>query len=348
MAESDPFCQLLETSEDYRYRLEKNTYVVDSLALMYMDTPKTAGTSIKTMLAKFQSDYRQPEDSLSLETLPEMFIHDRALNPLRPITDYSTQLQREMLFSDSWKRICVVRNPYDRIFSAWFSKLLLRQPGYMDALSGYCLPEKVAESTDIYRLFDEFLIYISEHGCSSDPHWDLQTKLLFHNTIKWGRIFRFEGLQDQLTVDAEYFGPKKLVLENLNVSGFSPDWSCVSNRTIDLIQAIYRSDFEEYGYSLSPPPYKHGADIVAVYVNAVSGRNIRLGALIQRRAQDRMQLDSAQGEIQSLQARLAEIKLQLATTQSTLDEITNSRSWKLTLPLRMTLDFIKAIYRRHL
>lgn len=40
---------------DWLYRLQNNTYVLERLKLFYMDVPKCAGTSIKTLLASVVS-----------------------------------------------------------------------------------------------------------------------------------------------------------------------------------------------------------------------------------------------------------------------------------------------------
>ena len=98
MAKLDEYKQFLSNNEMYLYRLEHNTFVVESMKLLYMDTPKTAGTSLKTKLAETVADYIPPDHSDSLETVPEMFIHDRVINPLKPVTFYSEEEQNEILF----------------------------------------------------------------------------------------------------------------------------------------------------------------------------------------------------------------------------------------------------------
>lgn len=349
MGKTERYRRFLEKNKEYLYRLKQNTYVVESLGLFYMDTPKTAGTSIKTRLAEISANYKRAEHSATLETVSEMFIHDRAINPLKPITAYSNEIQEEVLFSDSWRRFCVVRNPYERIFSAWFSKLLLRQPGYINTVPGYHLPGKVNRQEDIYDLFDEFISYLGEHGCRSDPHWDLQARLLLHNSINWGKVFRFENLQEELLKNVEFFGGEKITLERLNVSGYSADWTAVSSSTIELIQTIYRDDFRQYGYPLSPPDSECRVDTLAAYVNAVSGRNDRMEALINlsrqadleiealRRDKEALQRDkeALQRDKEAIRRDIRALNDALTETKVQLHGVVNSKSWKVTKPLRI-------------
>jgi hypothetical protein len=338
----DSYSEFLAAHSEYLYRLEQNTFVVESIGMVYMDTPKTAGTSIKTRLAQVDSGYVAPRDSLSLETVSDMFIHDRSINPLKPITAYTELEQREMLFSSSWKRFCVVRNPFNRLFSAWFSKLLLRQPGFIDSVADYELPQKVSEISDIYRLFENFVIYLGKCGCDSDPHWNLQTRLLFHNDIEWDHIFRFENLQQQLRESTEYFGGKVVELDKLNVSGFTPDWNLISDETISLIQDIYKTDFEAYGYSALPPVNRGTGNILVEYINAVAGRNSRIYALTETNRRQQERLKALDMDYQQLRARLDESEFEVSQLAGQLNDWVNSRSWKLTSPLRKLFKLFRA------
>ena len=342
--------ELLSNKKHYLYRLEHNTFVVKSINLLYMDTPKTAGTSLKTRLAETEANYTPPEDSASLETVSEMFIHDRAINPLKPVTAYPRDQQQEMLFSEQWKRVCVVRNPYERLFSAWFSKILLRQPGFMARVSGYHLPRSIGSRKDIYRYFEEFVNHLNTFGCDSDPHWDLQTRLLFHDTIEWSKILRFETLQEELLGNKEYFGGNEIVLDRLNVSGFSPDWDLVSSETKKMIQSIYRDDFSEYNYSLDPPGVPTDFDTLVTYVNSVASRNDRLGVLFELNRQAEQEIGLQRREQEALRVENEALRFanqaaidRLTVAESELDSLVSSRSWRVTRPLRAMMDFLRSI-----
>jgi hypothetical protein len=333
--------KLRKEHRDYLYRLELNTFVLESFNVVYMDTPKTGGTSLKTVLAAMEGEYNPPEDSLSDETSAEMFIHDRAINPLKPVTHFPDQLQEEILFSKDWKRFCVVRNPYSRLFSAWLSKLLLRQPGYLESVPGYALPDTIGDRDEVYAAFQDFVEYLARHGTNSNPHWDRQTNLLFAGSIEWDEILKFETLQVDLERANQLFGGQRMVLDRLNVSGFAPDWGAVPAETKDQIKSIYIDDFEAFGYEPSPPLDEGTLDILPVYVNSVVARNKRIATLIKRSTDQASVIADQRGEISTLEQtnssqaqRLEQAEKQLAMMAQNLHDLENSRSWKLTAPLR--------------
>ncbi len=337
-----------EQNLDYLYRVEVNTYIVESLHLMYMDTPKAGGTSIKTRLAQLEAGYEPPNDSYSHESAAEMYIHDKAVNPLKSVADYDDGLQEEILFSSAWRRFCVVRNPYARLFSAWFSKILLRQPGYLRTLPGYELPDVITCTSDIYTAFERFVAYLGKKGCNSNPHWDRQVLLLFHGTLQWDRIFRFENLQEELDGAANLFGGQHITLGRLNLSGFAPNWAKIAPSTRDLIATLYAEDFDAYGYGKEPPNDVSGVDLLPVYINAVVMRNERIAQLIERSERQVMKNEAQlaentaqRTENTALQARNSELEAQISALKQELEirlsaihKLENSISWKITRPLR--------------
>ncbi|MEM6580393.1 MAG: sulfotransferase family 2 domain-containing protein [Pseudomonadota bacterium] len=354
---------LRSSSEQYLYRLEANTFVVEQLNLMYMDTPKAAGTSIKARLADFVGGVAHIEDSYTRETTKEMFVHDRQRNPLHPVSYYSDAEQAEILFSDSWNRICVVRNPYNRVFSSWFSKVLLREPGYIDHLPGYELPERFSSEQEVYRCFDQFIAYIYENGISSDPHWDMQFRLLLENNVPWTHVFKFENLQDQLLEQRAMFANEDLQLKLLNPSGMLPDWSLVSMSTLENIFSLYETDFQLYGYDKTPSASKGPTQtLLPTYLNAVIGRNRRLTQMYDRDDQKMNEIRSLKSSVADYESKVASLEETLALAgektkvleaevgelhlglnklneekekvEAELDSLVHSNSWKLTAPLR--------------
>ena len=318
--------------------MDVNTFVLESMGLMYMDTPKAGGTSLKTRLAQLEAGYKAPHDSSSHEAASEMFIHDQAINPLKPVTAYEEQLQEKILFSSNWKRFCVVRNPFSRLFSAWFSKVLLRQPGYLEALPGYELPELVTSTEEVYAAFERFVDYLAEFGCDSNPHWDRQVLLLFSGTLEWDKVFRFENLQEELSSATDLFGEHQLTLEHLNVSGFSPNWEMISPKTKNLITSLYACDFEAYGYSLEQPRGPSNVDLLPVYINAVVARNKRISQLIARYESQLSTSSELEERVraleQELEVRIRALEQELEEQTRSLHELQSSRSWRLTAPLR--------------
>ncbi len=70
--------------------------------------------------------------SITPEVSPALTVHDITLwNPLNLFSEYSEEEQAEMLSADDWLRFTIVRHPATRLWSAWQSKLLLREPRFV-------------------------------------------------------------------------------------------------------------------------------------------------------------------------------------------------------------------------
>ena len=298
-----------------------------------------------------------------------MFIHDRELHPLKAVTRYPDETQGEILFSDEWTKICIVRNPFTRLFSAWFSKVLLRQPGYLQRLPGYNIADKFGSEQEIYQAFEDFVSYLQTHGVGSDPHWDLQYSLLFGKRLSWTKIFTYENLEAELLEESSIFGCEEFRIGKLNISGMAPDWGAVSEPCKGTIAALYRVDLEAYGYASSAPESTGVTDLLPVYVNAVIGRNLRLAQMFERddmKYQEILQLKEerdricsereslnrdlvrAQEEGGQLRKQLEEAKEfnhrleeRKSELNSELDSLLQSNSWKLTAPMRKLRDLFR-------
>lgn len=326
--------QLKRDHSAFLYRLEMNTFVLESQKILYMDTPKTGGTSLKTRLAELAAGYVAPSDGDSPEAVNEMFIHSRAINPLKSLTDFSEAEQADILFAEDWKRFCVIREPYSRLFSAWFSKVLLCEKGYRETLPGYTISDSFTTTSDVYAAFERFVLYLDSEGTTSDPHWGVQSDLLFGGDIKWNQVFRFEQLQEQLLQNSDFFGGWEVGLPKLNVSGYSPDWERVSPQCREAISRIYALDFEAYGYLASPPERSEADELLCTYINRVIARNKRISGLLDRLGQNK-------AESVELQCRLEQSKREIADLQGELNHALNSYSWKITRPLRALRQWLK-------
>ena len=80
----------------------------------FVNVPKVASTSLLSLMQLAED----PDVARSLTN-----IHDRAGSPLRRLLTFSPEVQEEMLYGNTYRRISFVRNPYSRVLSAYLSKV---------------------------------------------------------------------------------------------------------------------------------------------------------------------------------------------------------------------------------
>ncbi|GKQ63221.1 hypothetical protein KAM338_33980 [Aeromonas caviae] len=243
--------------------LQWSSYRSERHKLLYVATPKVACTTIKWWFAAlegYSDDLRQLTDSA--ESDPELIIHDS--HRVAPnVTGINFQDLKNCLESDSFFRFAVVRNPYKRIFSAWQSKILVREPLQANRYIGtdfYHHP--IASASDITNAFEQFLEHVALNEALSywDQHWTPQADLLRPDLINYSCLTRIEECEELTLQLREHLGvyipsPFQNRRSNESIIPYMPEF--VSERSAELIRALYSQDFELFGYDKQPPIVKN-------------------------------------------------------------------------------------------
>ena len=117
-----------------RHVLER-TVVLPEHKVLYLPVPKAGCTTVLWVLAELAG---VAPETFERSALPEvsaaLTVHDTALWPpeLR-LSSYEGEERERLLGEDGWLRFSLVRDPATRLWSAWQSKLLLREPRFVDA-----------------------------------------------------------------------------------------------------------------------------------------------------------------------------------------------------------------------
>ncbi|RQR28838.1 hypothetical protein DIE23_23105 [Burkholderia sp. Bp9143] len=297
--------------------------------LLYVPTPKVACTSLKWWFATLLDIPRDRFDGMeSAESDPELVIHDVLYRFAPEATCVDPDVLARCIGDDEVFRFAMVRNPYQRIFSAWQSKLLVHEPQqskqYRDC-AFFGMPMETPG--DIALGFEGFL----EHLASSsppvfgDPHWTPQADLLRPDLVPYTCVAQIEckepllaGLQAHLRSDATNpFGGSRA---NESLLHYSPQF--FTKRAEALTRQLYAADFDHFGYSTALPDARGSMtdaelDIALRAVKLIRGRHERIAQMMASRAADndatveqqlREQVASLEGQVRELKAAYAQLE----------------------------------------
>ena len=330
----------LDKEEVFHY-LRWNSYLSARHRLFYVATPKVACTTLKWWFAELEGHSKNLfAGAASNESSPELVIHD-ALQRIAPeVTGLTQDRLIEALQADEYFRFSVVRNPYRRIFSAWQSKLLLREPLQIHPYVGcdfFHLP--VDNSNDIAQAFEAFLEHLVTREAPDcwDMHWTPQATLLRPDLISYTQLAQIENLQALRAALSRHLGPEiadpfAVRSSNESLVPYLPEF--ITSRSAELIRSLYAQDFELFGYDQRKPEAKEkfSTEQLSVALKAIElirGRHSRL-------AEIRVELDGKA-------ASLNQATLEIRDLQQQLNQILHSRSWRATAPLRKALEAIRGI-----
>ncbi|MFC5526994.1 rhamnan synthesis F family protein [Rhodanobacter ginsengisoli] len=247
-------------SEPVWTHLRWNSYLSLRHKLLYVATPKVACTSLKWWFASLEGyaeALRAPNGSQ--ETDPELVVHDTFHIVAPEVTGLLPEALVESLTADDYFRFAVVRNPFKRIFSAWQSKVLLREPLQMDTfLQQDFVNHPIGDLGDISKAFERFLEHLvaSETPAFRDVHWISQVDILRPDLVSYSMLAKIEdtaalsqALSDRLGHGVE--DPFAAKRSNESLIPYLPD--LITPRSLQLMRSIYAADFEAFGYATGAP-----------------------------------------------------------------------------------------------
>jgi sulfotransferase famil protein len=260
------------------------TFVMQRWKAVYVSVNKAACTSLKWLVADLQGeDPEQFHRSLSRELTRTMTIHRRSLWRKTPMAKRLSDERLERISPENgWFVFAVVRHPTARLFSAWQSKLLLREPWWVDQFGGEEWFPRVPESGQ--DIVDEFVRFVRtvvrEPGqdIMRNRHFAPQGWMLAADRMPYTRIYKTSEIGELLTDFEEHLrgrgydgGPLKLL--RANETPLKPIASLFPPDVLDAARTLCGDDFERFGYDDVMPG---GLDPADRYDDAVLPEIIRL------------------------------------------------------------------------
>jgi sulfotransferase famil protein len=250
-------------------------YVMPRWKAMYVSVNKAACTSLKWLVADIQEESRERfHRSLSREVSRTMTIHRRSLWQNTPMAKWMTDDELAAI-GDDWFVFGVVRHPTARVFSAWQSKLLLREPWWWVDEFGEetWFPRVPVSGDDVVEDFVRFVRAIAQNPelrVFRNRHFAPQHYLLAADRMDYTRIYRTSEIPALLTdferhLREQGWEGEPLQLARANETPLKPIPSLFTPEVLDAARELYRADFAAFGYD---DPMPGGLDPSDTYSEA--------------------------------------------------------------------------------
>ena len=275
----------------------RRVLVLRQFKIAFLPVPKSGCTSIKWQLAELAG--LSPERftrSRTAEVTPALAIHDMDLwEPEYRWSDCTDAERHAIVASDEWLRMSVVRDPATRLWSAWQSKLLLREPRFVGRFGGEpWFPHDVGSAEELVESFRAFVdaLGATSHSAPSDPHWDAQHEMLADLDLNFvGRAERPEAtsarLQQQVgdRADVRRHSPRE------NTSPLRYSAHVYDDDAAALVNRLYADDFSSFGYEPLDPgrsvdvsaerEWRDAVESLLPVTRELIARHLRIGELLQ-------------------------------------------------------------------
>jgi sulfotransferase famil protein len=229
--------------------VELRTVVLPELKVLFLPVPKGGCTSTLWLLSELAGIPRETFFHSTLaEVSPSLTVHDMSLwGEGRSLADYEGEERRRVLEEDGWLRFAVVRHPGRRLWSAWQSKLLLREPRFVAEFGEEpWFPHPPADPVEVVEDFRRFVAALPS-GNVQDVHWAVQHRLT--KQLPLSHVGRVERLDETLALLSEHVGhdvgpgARRENRMALPVPSFAYD-----DATRMTLVAEYAEDFEQFDY----------------------------------------------------------------------------------------------------
>tara|TARA_B100000767_G_scaffold273423_1_gene303489 strand:+ start:1132 stop:2805 length:1674 start_codon:yes stop_codon:yes gene_type:complete len=247
---------LLDIESRYaeKNRANNELLISEKHQLFYAASSKNACSKVKLLLSSIIHGQQSPTNNP----------HDKSTSGLQGLKDLSVKKVEDVLFSDTYTRFTVVRNPYDRAISCYQNRIAaLGLEHYDDKEYAQKTHEKNrdmilawkrlnVESNEYETIsFEDFIKFICNQNYDEmDRHWARQVDQIHPNEINYDYILRFENLNEEIAAmlkENNIWSAKAWIEKKINSSNNSK-----SNLFNEELKTIYFNkfnvDFESFRY----------------------------------------------------------------------------------------------------
>lgn len=228
-----------ERVKEVKVRCEQLAYISTVHKYMYMSVPKIACTTLKRVVLAHEG-FPLVDDHLA-EAVHYMGDDLKMWN-------FTHEQLREILLGD-WYRWCFVRNPYDRLLSAWKSKIRDDDIKFL-WLRGLIFKQNGGRVIT-FRDFVEFICTTDDHRTITEAHIIDQSELLVPEWIQYTKIGRFENFADDVVEILDHIGAENLHnigLMKTNYTNYIPLSTIYTQDLADMVYEQSKAAFAAFGY----------------------------------------------------------------------------------------------------
>ena len=177
-----------------------NPLVVKEYKLVFFTLPKVACTEWKLL---FRRMLGLPEWGKSI---PRQGLHDPLKNDLMYLSNYTMEEAQEMLTSEEWTRAVFVREPKERVLSAFLNKFVQEPRFYIQKccqlrfFSSFSDPNEERQRCKHKKNDGDFVYFLNRTLDCPNPHWTPQVEAI---DSKWWHQMTFVGHMSDVATDAE-------------------------------------------------------------------------------------------------------------------------------------------------
>lgn len=318
--------------------------VLKDLRVMFLPIPKSGCTSMLWTLAGLAGlDRDRFRDSQIHEVSRAMAIHDTGLwEPEHRWMSYSEEQQNEILSDPEWLRFSIVRNPAPRLWSAWQSKILLREPRFVERFADEpWFPPRPGSLNDVVDLFRTFVHALDGNPdkIPHDAHWGVQGQLTKGFNLNF--IGRSERMSESLERLGAHLGDSGAIDTDVPRENAAPipyHRTVYDAGTAEIVNRLYADDFREFDYErLGEWGFEgmehwdsRASERVSV-ANELAERHLRIGELLAA-LQRSGSSENPRGK--RLEQRVQELSRAVTEADDRVRAMERSRSWRVTRPLR--------------
>lgn len=271
--------------------VEQSAIVLDDVRLLYVPIPKAGSTAVLWALLDLAGlDEQAFARSTKLETTRALTIHDVSIwGPAYRLAERTEDAAAALFASPDWLAFTVVRDPVRRLWSAWVSKVLVRDPRFVRAYGDEpWFPASVSTADDVVEAFRAFVGELAERPADShDPHWASQADLAGIGSLPYGLVARVEAMPGELEpvtshLRAQERSELSLRRENPSLLPFAP--GILDAEAWDRCAAFTARDREAFGYAMPErgrgepaDDWLEEVDLRLPGIHAVVERNERIG-----------------------------------------------------------------------